>query len=436
MNLPHSTRQNVSRCLHITGGRSIKGEVKVAGAKNAILPIMTASILTDKPLMINNMPYLDDVALMNQVLAGIGILPTIHEFDKIELSGTISSCAVPVAQTRQMRASILVLGPLLTRYGEATLPYPGGCMIGPRPVDLHLDALKILGAEIEERDETIFARAPNGLSGAHIKFPYPTVGGTENILMAAVLAKGETIIENAATEPEVTDLANCLINMGADIKGMGSRKLRINGIKTLNGGEHTVIPDRIEAGTYLVAAASTRGKITLQNISPSIVENILNPLKKMGASIHTTENSITLDMGKRRPKAINIETGPYPAFPTDMQAQFTALNTIAEGDSTVSDMVFNDRNSHLAEMRKMKARIEQKELVAHIKGVEQLQGAVVRAQDLRASASLVIAGLVAEGKTTVLDIEHIDRGYQWLEEQLKRLDVDVERGLNTAEVST
>jgi UDP-N-acetylglucosamine 1-carboxyvinyltransferase len=425
-------RRNASRYLHIVGGESISGQIKVAGAKNAILPIMAASLLTDDSIVIKNIPHLDDVALMNQVLAGIGILPTINEFDMLELQGGVSSCVVPIDQTKQMRASILVLGPLLSRYGEATIPYPGGCMIGPRPVDLHLDGLRTLGAKIEEHENTIFASAPNGLIGAHIKFPYPTVGGTENLLMAATYAKGETVIENAATEPEVRDLTKCLIAMGAEIKGIGERKLIVRGGKKLKGCEHRIIPDRIEASTYLVAAASTRGKITLLDISPDIMSNILEPLKAIGAEINLSENSISLDMQGRRPKAIDIITGPYPQFPTDLQAQFTTLNAIAEGSSTVEDKVFNSRNSHLTEMHKMKADIKKKGTIVHIKGKERLQGAKVHARDLRASASLVIAGLVAEGETMVLDIEHIDRGYQWLEEQLQGLGANVTRKLYTA----
>ena len=424
--------RNASRYLHIVGGNPISGQIKVAGAKNATLPVMTASLLTDETVTIKNIPHLDDVALMNQVLAGIGILPTINEFDTIELNGKVSSCTVPTIQTKQMRASILVLGPLLTRYGEATLSYPGGCMLGQRPVDLHISALQTLGAEIEERDETIFARAPKGLSGALIEFPYPTVGGTENVLMAAVCAKGQTVIKNAATEPEVGDLIHCLTKMGADIKGVGGRELVIQGVKKLRGCEHTILPDRIEAGTYLVATASTRGKITLKNITPNIMQNILMQLKAVGADIDTTEDSITLDMAGRRPKALDIVTGPYPQFPTDLQAQFTALNTIAHGNSQVEDKVFSDRMSHLDEMCRMQADITQSGTVLTIKGKERLQGAIVHAQDLRASASLVIAGLVAEGETRVLNIEHIDRGYQWLEEQLQSLGVDVTRKLHTS----
>lgn len=429
-----SSGQNAPRFLRIVGRKQMSGQVQVAGAKNSILPIMTASLLTDKPLLIKNMPHLDDVALMAQVLAGVGIVPNFHSISEMELSGDASSHAVPNTQITQMRASILVLGPLLSRFREAVLPYPGGCMIGPRPVDMHLNALRSLGAEIEEQDETIFARAPNGLHGNHIQFPHPTVGGTENILMAAVLAKGKTVIDNAATEPEVADLTRCLIKMGADIKGAGSKQLVIKGVQSLHGCEHTIIPDRIEAGTYLVAAAGTRGKITLKNIHPGIVDNILQPLKAVGAEISTGKDYITIDMQGRRPKAIDIVTGPYPQFPTDMQAQFTALNTVAQGASVVRDEVFNTRTSHLAEMRKMQADIIEKGNTAHITGKTHLQGAVVRAQDLRASASLVIAGLVAEGETTVLNIEHIDRGYQWLEEKLQLLGADVVRQLRSTSI--
>lgn len=430
------SQRNAPRCLRITGDKAIDGKVRVAGAKNSILPIMTASLLSDEPLTICNMPHLDDVALMNQVLAGIGIVPDVHGIDQIRLGGRVKSCSVPMGQTRQMRASILVLGPLLARYGEAVLPYPGGCMIGPRPVDMHLKALRTLGAEIEEREDTILARAPRGLTGSLVQFPHSTVGGTENALMAAVLAEGKTVIENAATEPEVIDLAQCLVKMGAEIEGIGSRHLTITGVDKLHSCTHEVIPDRIEAGTYLVAATGTRGKITLENINPKLIENILQPLEKAGASIECGECCVTLDMHNKRPRAVDIVTGPYPEFPTDMQAQFTALNSIAEGKSCVHDRVFDSRVSHVEEMCKMQADIVRDGNLIRVTGKEKLQGTVVRAQDLRASASLVIAGLVAESQTTVLDIEHIDRGYQWLEEQLQTLGVDVTRELYSPDQSS
>lgn len=422
-------KHNTPKCLHVCGGNVINGTINIAGAKNAVLPIMAAKILTKDDVMIKNLPHLDDVALMNQVLGGIGIVPNIHSIDTIELQGSISSTAVPIAQTQQMRASILVLGPLLARYGEVTMPYPGGCIIGPRPIDLHLNGLKQLGAQIEENDGAIYAKAPKGLHGAHIVLPYPTVGGTENILMAATLASGETRIENAAIEPEISDLIKCLQKMGAQIKGMDSNQLTIQGVKQLHGCSYRVMSDRIEAGTYLAAAAVTKGRIKLNGIDVNLIQNILTAFKQTGAEIECQENSVSLDMQGRRPLAVDINTGPYPQFPTDMQAQFTALNTVALGQSQVRDSVFKGRTSHLKEMIKMQADIRWDNSVAHINGKEMLEGAVVEAQDLRASASLVIAGLVANNKTTILKIEHIDRGYQWLEEQLRSLGADVKREL-------
>lgn len=428
---------NEPRCLRIKGRIPLKGTVRISGAKNSVLPIMAASLLTDDKLVIRNMPHLDDVALMNQLLAGLKSPPILRDIDTIELGGVGGNGDVrkiPSEQTRQMRASILALGPLLARFGQVELSYPGGCLIGMRPVDMHLQGLIALGAKIEEQGDMIRASAPDGLVGNRVKFPRPTVGGTENLMMAACLAHGETVIENSALEPEVADLGHCLRAMGAKIDGVGTATMRIEGVKELHGCEHTVIPDRIETGTYLVAAAATRGCIKLINTQADLLDIVIQKLREAGAEIDIDADSITLDMHDKRPRAVDIETGPYPGFPTDMQAQFTVLNAVADGEAYVREKIFEGRVAHIEEMHRMGADIVVRNGVAMIRGVEALSGAQVKASDLRASASLVIAGLVAKGVTSVLNIEHIDRGYQWIEEKLRLLEADVERVLISAEV--
>ena len=427
---------NEPRCLRINGCIPLQGKVRISGAKNSVLPIMAASLLTDDKLIIRNMPHLDDVALMNQLLAGLKSPPIIRDIDTIELGGVCDIVReIPREQTRQMRASILALGPLLARFGKIELSYPGGCLIGMRPVDMHLQALRTLGAEIEERDDLIRAYAPDGLIGNRIEFPHPTVGGTENIMMAACLARGLTVIENAALEPEVADLGRCLQAMGAKIEGLGTSTMRIEGVPELHGCEHVVIPDRIETGTYLVAAAATRGRVELLNTQADLLEVVIDKLRAAGADIKVGKDSILLDMKGKRPHAVDVETGPYPGFPTDMQAQFTVLNAVADGEATVREKIFEGRVAHIEEMHRMGADIVVRDGVALIRGVEALTGAQVKASDLRASASLVIAGLVAKGTTSVLNIEHIDRGYQWIEEKLRLLKADVKRVLLSAEIN-
>ncbi len=414
--------------LHISGQCRLEGEIEVSGAKNAALPIMAASLLCEDALTISNLPNLGDVALMNQVLASLGVERTMTTTDTFKLDArSVVSCAIPVEQARQMRASILVLGPLLARYGEAQVPYPGGCSIGPRPVDQHLDGLRALGAVFEEREDIIAARAPDGLRGAEIKFRQPTVCGTENIMIAASLAKGNTVVHNAAREPEVADLAHCLNTLGAKIEGIGTDTLLIQGVPRLQGGEYRIIPDRIEASTYLVAVAATRGRVQLCKACPENMESVLDKLRAAGAQIKIGEESIELDMDGKRPQAVDVCTAPYPGFPTDMQAQFTAINALASGKSCVTETIFNDRMAHVKDMQRMGAQIKQGDGSVLVTGVEHLQGSMVRANDLRASASLVIAGLMAEGETIVQDIEHIDRGYQWIEEKLNKLGAQIKR---------
>ena len=420
---------NPPRHLIVEGPVQLRGEARVAGAKNAMLPIMAASLLTDEPVIIDNTPHLDDVALMAQVLAGIGVKPIIHSASRIELGGGINSCTVPARQATQLRASILTLGPMLTRFGEARLPYPGGCSIGPRPVDQHLQALRTLGAVIDERDTEIVAHAPKGLTGAEIRFDHPTVGGTENIMMAAVGASGTTVIHNCAVEPEVQDLARCLQKMGASISGVGSKKLVIKGQKKMHGCCHRIISDRIESGSYLAAAAASRGSVTLIGARAEHLQMVLQKLQEAGAEIEIGNDYVKLDMKNKRPKAVDIETQPYPGFPTDMQAQFTALNAVAEGSSTITENIFPNRTAHILEMCRMGAKLRLENNRVHVEGVERLVAATVYATDLRASASLVIAALVAEGKSNIHSIEHMDRGYEWLSEKLGKLGAPISRKL-------
>ncbi|MBL4826663.1 MAG: UDP-N-acetylglucosamine 1-carboxyvinyltransferase [Spongiibacteraceae bacterium] len=414
--------------LLISGGVKLDGSIRISGSKNAALPILAATLLCDEPVIVRNLPHLHDVTTMITLLRCMGVDAIIDEKLGIEIhASTIQDLTAPYELVKTMRASILVLGPLLAHFGEANVSFPGGCAIGSRPVDLHLRGLEALGATVNIDEGYIRASVEGRLKGAHIFMDIVTVGGTENILMAAVLAEGTTVIENAAREPEVVDLAKFLNAMGAKITGQGTDTLTIEGVKKLHGCEYKVMPDRIEIGTYLVAAAATGGRIKLKDTRPDIIESVLVKLEEAGATITSGENWIELDMQGRRPKAVNIRTAPYPGFPTDMQAQFTAMNAIAEGTSKVTETIFENRLNQTQEMNRMGANIVIEGNVALITGVDELKAAPVMASDLRASASLVIAGLVARGDTIVDRIYHIDRGYECIEEKLQLLGANIRR---------
>lgn len=414
--------------LRIESAGPLNGEIRISGSKNAALPILAATILADGLVHISNMPHLNDITTMLALLRCMGVWVTIDEKMAVEIdSNTINDFTAPYELVKTMRASILVLGPMLARYGVANVSFPGGCAIGSRPVDIHLRGLESMGATIEVDGGYIRARCDGRLKGAHILMDTVTVGGTENLLMAAVLAKGRTVLENAAREPEVSDLANCLVAMGAKIEGIGTATLTIEGVERLGGCNYTVMPDRIETGTYLVAAAATRGYIKVKDTSEHILEAVLLKLKEAGAHIEMGEDWISLDMKGKRPKAVSLKTAPYPAFPTDMQAQFTAMNAVAEGNSTVTETIFENRLIQVHELNRMGANIRIEGNTAIIQGVDNLKGAPVMATDLRASASLVIAGLVAEGTTMVDRIYHIDRGYECIEEKLQTLGANIRR---------
>ncbi len=413
--------------LIITGGAPLKGEIRISGAKNAVLPILAATLLADDTMRVGNVPHLNDVTTTMELLGRMGVSLVVDERMHIEADPrTIRSFEAPYELVKTMRASILVLGPLLARYGQADVSLPGGCAIGSRPVNLHVKGLQAMGADIRVENGYIRARADR-LRGARLVMDLVTVTGTENLMMAACLAQGETVIENAAREPEVTDLANCLVRMGAKIEGAGTDTIHIQGVDNLSGVEYQVLPDRIETGTYLVAAAITRGKVRLKDTRPDIMDAVLQSLVEAGARIETGEDWIELDMEGRRPRAVNLRTAPYPAFPTDMQAQFTALNAVAEGTGTVTETVFENRFMHISEMQRMGARVRVEGNTAITEGVECLTAAPVMATDLRASASLVLAGLVAEGDTQVDRIYHIDRGYECIEEKLAQLGARIRR---------
>ena len=414
--------------LIIQGGTPLDGEIRISGAKNSALPILAATLLCDEPVKITNLPHLHDITTMIELLGSMGVDVVVDAKLGIEANaGTICSYTAPYELVKTMRASILVLGPLLSHYGEAHVSFPGGCAIGSRPVDLHLRALEAMGAIIEVSDGFIHARSNGRLKGAHILFDTVTVGGTENTIMAAVLADGRTVIENAAREPEIVDLCHCVMAMGAKISGVGSDTLVIDGVEKLHGAEHRVMPDRIETGTYLVAAAATGGRVKLKDTDPHLLEAVLVKLAEAGATIETGKDWISLDMRGRRPKAVNIRTAPHPAFPTDMQAQFIALNAIAEGTSRVVETIFENRMIHAHEMNRMGASIIVEGNTAIITGQEGLKAAPVMASDLRASASLVIAALVAEGRTVIDRIYHIDRGYECIEEKMYLLGANIKR---------
>lgn len=413
--------------LEIEGGVPLVGEVRISGAKNAALPILAASLLAEGPVVLSNVPHLNDVTTSVKLLRQMGVDVVFHDGLRIELDGSkVSKFTAPYDLVKTMRASILVLGPLLSRFGMADVSLPGGCAIGARPVDLHVGALRSMGASIDISGGYIRARADR-LKGARLVLDTVTVTGTENLLMAAVLADGETVIENAAREPEVVDLAECLIRMGAKIEGAGTATIHIQGVDSLKTVEYSVMPDRIESGTYLVAAAMTGGRVTIKGTAPQTLDAVLQKLDAAGASIETGQDSISLDMSGRRPVAVDVSTAPYPGFPTDMQAQFCALNSVASGSGTITETIFENRFQHALEMQRMGARITVRGNTVVIHGVESLTGAEVMATDLRASASLVLAGLAAKGTTTVTRIYHIDRGYECLEEKLSQLGARIRR---------
>jgi UDP-N-acetylglucosamine 1-carboxyvinyltransferase len=413
--------------LIIKGGATLEGEIRISGAKNAVLPIMAATLLADSPVVIRNIPHLHDVTTTMELLGHMGVQLTVNEKMDIEIDARpIKSLYAPYALVRTMRSSILVLGPMLSRYGRADVSLPGGCAIGSRPVNLHIKGLQAMGATIDVENGYIKARVDR-LQGARLVMDIVTVTGTENLMMAACLADGVTVIENAAREPEVADLANCLNTMGAKISGAGTDTIEIEGVERLSGTEYKVLPDRIETGSYLVAGAITGGHVKVKDTRPDIMESVLQTLQEAGADIKVGEDWIELDMHGRRPRAVNVHTAPYPAFPTDMQAQFTAMNVVAEGTGTITETVFENRFMHVQEMQRMGANIRLEGNTAISSGVEKLAGAPVMATDLRASASLVLAGLVAEGETVIDRIYHIDRGYERIEEKLAQLGADIRR---------
>jgi len=415
--------------LIISGGHRLDGEIRISGAKNAALPILAATLLASEPVTVCNLPHLHDITTMIELFGRMGIEPIVDEKLSVEIDpSTIKTLIAPYDLVKTMRASILVLGPMVAHFGEAEVALPGGCAIGSRPVDLHIRGLEALGAEISVEDGYIKAKAPEGgLRGGHFFFDIVSVTGTENILMAATLAKGRTVLENAAREPEIVDLANCLIAMGAKIEGAGTDTIIIDGVDKLGGARYEVMPDRIETGTYLVAAAVTGGRVKLKDTDPNILEAVLAKLQEAGAEITTGEDWIELNMHGKRPKAVNVRTAPYPAFPTDMQAQFIALNALAEGTGTVIETIFENRFMHALEMQRMGAKIQIEGNTAIVTGIPQLKAAPVMATDLRASASLVIAALMAEGDTLIDRIYHIDRGYECIEEKMQLLGAKIRR---------
>ncbi len=413
--------------LQIRGGVPLEGEVRVSGSKNATLPILAGALLAHEPVVVGNVPHLRDVTTTIGLLGRMGVTVTVDERNRIEVdSSTLRETVAPYELVKTMRASILVLGPLVARFGKADVSLPGGCAIGARPVNIHVAGLQAMGADINIEGGYIRARAGR-LKGTRLVLDTVTVTGTENLMMAATLAEGETVIENAAREPEVVDLANFLIAMGAKIAGAGTDKIVVQGVEKLRGTRYEVLPDRIEGGTYLVAGAITRGHVKLKNTRPDHLDAVLAKLVEAGAKVATGDNWVEVDMRGKRPRAVDVRTAPYPAFPTDMQAQFAALNTVAEGVGTVIETIFENRFMHMLEMRRLGAEIRLEGNTAIIRGVERLTGAPVMATDLRASASLVLAGLVAEGRTDVERIYHIDRGYEAIEEKLAQLGAQIKR---------
>ena len=414
--------------LIIHGGASLEGEVSISGAKNSALPILSATLLTDQAVTISNVPHLHDITTTIELLGLMGSRITVNERMHIEIDNAqINNFFAPYELVKTMRASILVLGPLLARYGKADVSLPGGCAIGSRPVNIHLQGLIAMGANITTDSGYIRAETKGRLKGVHLTLDIVTVTGTENLMMAATLADGLTIIENAAREPEVKDLANCLNKMGAKISGAGTDHIEIEGVESLHGTEHEILPDRIETGTYLVAAAMTGGKMRLRNTQSILLESVITKLTEAGAKIEIEENAISIDMKGKKPKAVDVHTSPFPGFPTDMQAQFTAMNSIAEGSGIITEAVFENRFMHVHELQRMGADLKLQGNTTITDGVEQLTCAPVMATDLRASASLVLAGLVAEGETVVDRIYHIDRGYETIEEKMSQLGASIRR---------
>lgn len=415
--------------LIIKGGKPLQGDVVISGAKNAALPIMAATLLATDHVTISNVPHLNDVTTMMELLGQLGARLVVDEKMNVLVDANhVNEFVAPYELVKTMRASILVLGPLLARFGEADVSLPGGCAIGSRPVDLHLKALKTMGADIVVKNGYIKARCKQGrLQGKVIMFDKITVTGTENILMAAVLAEGKTTIKNAAREPEIVDLASFLTQMGAKITGAGTHTIIVEGVESLGGGSYSVMPDRIEAGTYLTAGAVTRGHVTVRRVKPDNLLSMLCKFEEAGAQLTLGEDWVSLDMHGLRPQAVDLTTAPYPGFPTDMQAQFMALNAVAEGSSSVIETIFENRFMHVQELQRMGAKIRLNGNTAMITGVDHLTGAPVMATDLRASASLIIAGLAAEGETTVERIYHMDRGYERIEEKFSMLGADIKR---------
>ena len=415
--------------LLIRGGRRLSGELRISGAKNAALPILAATLLSAEPVTLANVPHLHDVTTMIELLGCLGVEVMIDDNMNVEVhGGSLSGYRAPYDVVKTMRASFTVLGPLLARYGKAEVSLPGGCAIGSRPVDQHLKGLAAMGANVEVDDGYVIADNGGGLKGAHILMDVTTVGGTQNLMMAATLAQGTTVLENAAREPEIVDLAECLIAMGASISGHGTDVITIEGVDELHGAVHEVMPDRVETGTYLIAAAATGGDIMIKQTRPEILDAVLIKLEEAGAAIEQGADWVSLSMPQGRPKAVDIRTAPHPGFPTDMQAQFLAMNAIAEGTSRVTETIFENRFMHIPEINRLGAKIAlQGNTMALIEGVAQLHGAPVMATDLRASFSLVIAGLVAEGETLIDRIYHIDRGYERIEEKLMQIGASVER---------
>ena len=414
--------------LYIRGSAEpLSGCVRISGAKNAVLPVLAATLLTDEQMAVGNVPHLNDVTTTIELLRQMGISVVVDERMNLEInSATIKNFFAPYDVVKTIRASILVLGPMLARHGYAKVSLPGGCAIGSRPVNIHLDGLRRMGARIEVADGYIIASAPH-MRGAEVLLPGNTVTGTENLLMAATLARGTTVIRNAACEPEVVDLARCLRKMGGDVEGEGGDTIVVRGCDRLHGCSFDVLPDRIESGTFLTAVAMTGGKVRLDGARAGLIETILCKLEECGAEINAGDGYVELDMRGRRPRGVDVKTAPYPAFPTDMQAQFTSLNVIAEGCGVVTETIFENRFMHVLEMQRMGADIKVRGNSAHVRGCQKLKGAPVMATDLRASASLILAGLVAEGETVVDRIYHIDRGYECIEEKLAQLGANIRR---------
>ena len=414
--------------LLISGGERLSGEIRISGAKNSALPILAATLLSDAPVMVSNIPHLHDITTMFELLGCLGVTVIMNEKMKVEIdSTTLKNHTAPYDLVKRMRASILVLGPMLAKHGRARVSFPGGCAIGSRPIDLHLSGLKHMGASIEINGGYIDARVFGRLQGANIKMRTVSVGATENLMMAASLAEGRTVIENAACEPEVADLAKFINILGGRISGIGTSKIIIDGVESLCGGSYTIMPDRIETATYLAAAVATRGKITLKDTDPNILEEVLRNFREAGAKINTGADWIELDMENKQPKSVSFKTSPYPGLPTDMQAQLTAVNAVSKGTATIIETIFENRLVQINELNRMGAIINVDGNTATVRGVDCLKAAPVMASDLRASASLIIAGLVAEGDTVVDRIYHIDRGYERIEEKLQQLGAKIRR---------